>query len=141
MSLMNASVPGYLVLGVVLLSVVGTAAATSVVVTNDGPDPITGVEGDLQASGNLTVETQTLQYEGTNVSAVNITVNNTASTSVSGNIYVAIYDDTDSLLVSKTRTGVSFPGGKTSTHNVTLSSNPYIGDVVRVEATIEETSS
>lgn len=139
MSLMNTPIPGYLVLGVVLLSVLGTAAATSVVVTNDSPDPITGVEGDLQASGNLTVETQTLQYEGTNVTAVNITVNNTASSGVTGNIYVAIYDSTETLLVSETRTGVSFDANAKTSKNVTLSTKPYIEDVVTVEATIEET--
>ncbi|MGZ0748489.1 hypothetical protein [Haloparvum sp. AD34] len=139
MSILNSSIPGYLVLGVVLLSVVGTAAATSVVVTNDSPDPITGVEGDLQASGNLSVETQTLQYEGTNVSAVNITVNNTATSDVTGNLYVAIYDSNGDLLVSETRTGVSFAADAKTSRAVTLSTNPYIENVVTVEATIEET--
>lgn len=139
MSLLNTSIPGHLVLGVVLLSVLGTAAATSVVVTNDTPNPITGVEGDLQASGNLTVETQTLQYEGTNVSAVNITVNNTATSNVTGNIYVAIYDSNNNLLVSETQTGVSFAADAKTSRIVTLSTKPYIENVVTVEATIEET--
>lgn len=139
MSLSDSSIPGYLVVGVVLLSVVGTAAATSVVVTNDSPDPITGVEGDLQASGNLTVETQTLQYEGTNVSAVNVTVNNTATSNVTGNVYVAIYDSNDDLLVSETRTGVSFAADAKTSKKVTFSTKPYIENVVTIEATIEET--
>lgn len=139
MSLVNSSIPAYLVVGVVLLSVLGTAAATSVVVTTDSPDPITGVEGDLQASSNLTVETQTLQYEGTNVSAVNVTVNNTATSDVTGNLYVAIYDGNGDRLVSETRTGVTFAADAKTSKNVTLSTKPYIEDVVNVEATIEET--
>lgn len=139
MWLVNSSIPAYLVVGVVLLSVLGTAAATSVVVTTDSPDPITGVEGDLQASGNLTVETQTLQYEGTNVSAVNVTVNNTATADVTGNLYVAIYDGNGDLLVSETRTGVSFAADSKTSRAVTLSTAPYIENVVTVEATIEET--
>lgn len=139
MSLRSVTIPGHVVLGVVLLSVLGTAAATSAMVTTANPSPVTGVEGDLQASSNLTVETQTLQYEGTNVSAVNITVNNTAGSSVTGNIYVAIYDSTGALLVSETRTGVSFAANAKTSKTVTLSTNPYIENVVTVEATIEET--
>lgn len=126
------------VLVLVALVAVGGTAAAATIVAQDDPNPITGVEGELTASDNISVTNQGLEYAGTNVTAVNLTVDNAASTEVSGTAHVAIYDS-DGSVVATTEQDIAFASG-TTTVEVDLLEEPAVENVVTIEVTIEETT-
>ncbi|MFC7155907.1 hypothetical protein ACFQPA_10620 [Halomarina halobia] len=120
---------------VTLVVAVGTAAATTIVTQAD-PDPVAGVEGELRASENLTVTNQGLQYVGTNVTAVNLTVQNSHTDSITGTVYLAIYDANGDAVATRT-VDKTFVSGEASVL-IDLAGDPAVADVVTIEATIEE---
>lgn len=121
---------------VALVAVGGTVAGATIVTQND-PDPVAGVEGELTASDNITVTNQGLEYAGTNVTKVNLTVNNTATSKIDGTVHVAVYNDTDVEVAAATQ-NVEFVADDTDSVEIDLAEKPAVETVVRIEVTIEE---
>lgn len=115
-----------------------SAVVTASIVTTDDPNPATAVEGSLQPSSDVSVVSQELQYSGTNVTAVEITVNNTANSDRTGDINLAIYDDTGTSLTTTTVSGETFTAGSETTVVVAVDETS-IENVATVEATVEVT--
>lgn len=119
---------------VVLLTSVSTATATSVLVRD--PNPIVPVKGTLSASADLSVDEQRFVYEGVNITAVEVVVNNTGAAHT-GTVHAALKDGSGTVVASAT-TSTTFAGGGTTT--VTLSvPEQSVADVSTVESTVQQT--
>lgn len=123
---------------VVLVTSAGTAAATSVLVEN--PNPVVPVEGDLTGAADLTVDQQQLEYTGTNVTGVTVTVNNTASTDHDGVLHVAVRKSDGTLLTDTESATKTFSAGGTTNVTVTFASSLDVANVSTVEVTVEQTA-
>lgn len=122
----------------VLVTSAGTAAATSVLIEN--PNPVVPVQGDLTGSADLTVDQQQLEYTGTDVTGVTVTVNNTATTDHDGVLHVAVRQS-DGTLLTSTDTGTrTFSAGGTTNATVTFGSSLAVENVSTVGITVEQTA-
>lgn len=123
----------------VLITSAGTAAATSVLIAN--PNPIVPVNGDLSGSADLTVDEQQLEYTGTNITGLTVTVNNTASaTSHEGVLHVAVKKSDGTVLVDTETTTKTFAADGTTNVTVTFANSLDVATVATVEVTVEETT-
>lgn len=120
----------------VLVAVAGTVTAATVL--QEDPDPIVAVEGQLTGANDLTVDGQQLEYDGVNVTAVNVTVNNTAGSDRQGTIHAALKDGNGTTLASAT-TDATFGGGGTTAVVVSYADSYSVENVARVEVTVERT--
>lgn len=119
----------------ILVTSTGAAAAVTVLVKN--PDPIQPVEGHLMNAGDLTVDSQSLTYSGTDVTGLEVVVNNTGGNSHDVVLHFALRDSSGTLVDS---TKQSKTISATSTRTVTWSFGPYsVSSFSKVEVTIEQT--
>lgn len=133
----EASLPLRAALALVLITSVGTAAATSML--DRDPNSIVAVEGALSDSNDLTVDSQRLTYSGTEIEGVSVVVNNTGTTH-EGVAHVALRDSSGNLVASKSTSTQTFAGSDTTTVTVTFASAHSVANVSRVEATVEQTA-
>lgn len=123
----------------VLITSAGTAAATSVLVAN--PNQIVPVNGKLSGSTDLTVDQQQLEYTGTNVTGLTVTVNNTASTTDhKGVLHVAVKKSDGTILVNTETAIQTFAADGTTNITVTFGSSLDVANVATVEVTVEQTT-
>lgn len=115
-----------------------SAIATAAIVTHDDPDPATAVEGSLAASDDLTVQDLQLQYDGTTVTGVELTVDNSAGTERTGNAYLAIYDGNGDPVATTTSEGETFGPNGTTTITVSITETA-IENVADIETTVQVT--
>lgn len=123
-------------LGVSIIS----AGVTAVAITSLSPSPIAPGAGTLTGSDVLTIDSQELLYSGNNVTDVNVSVNNTDTTSHTVDIHVALINTTSGETVrSETITGVSIGAGTVKTSTVTLTNSVSVSKFDKVEVTVEQT--
>lgn len=123
---------------VVLLVGVGTVAGVSIL-TND-PNPIQPAEGTLTNASDLTVDSQSLSYSGTDATAVDVVVNNTGTSDHTVDMHFRLEDNTGSKVESTTKTSITVTAGSTKTVTWTFSSSHTVNSFSKVEVTIEQTS-
>lgn len=129
-----------LVVAAIALTVVSAGVGAGVTIAALSVSPIAPGAGTLTGSGVLTIDSQELQYTGTNVTAVNATINNTDTASHTVDIHVALRNTTSGTVVSEaTVTGVSVAAGSTTTATVSLPSPVTTDEFNRVEVNVEQT--
>lgn len=131
-------VPIWAVLMVVLVAVAGSAAALTVV--NVDNNPLNPGSGAVQGSADLTLNSQSLVYSGTNVTATDVNVSNSVTTDHTGDIQVVLKDSTGTILETKGITGVTFTGSSDTVTTVTFASEHPMTDVAAIDVVIEQTS-
>lgn len=122
----------------VLVTSAGTAAATSVLVAN--PNSVVPVQGQLTGSADLTVDQQQLEYTGTDVTGVTVTVNNTATADHEGVFHVAVEASDGTLLTDTESATKTFAADGTTNVTVTFANSLNVSDVSTVEVTVEQTA-
>lgn len=124
---------------VALSLVAGSAAAVTIVTLS--VDSIAPGAGTLSGSSNVDLDSQSLVYEGNNVTAVDVVVNNTDSgSSHTVDVHVALTDSSGTAVVSATNSSVSVAAGSTKTVTVSFSSAPGVDEFQESEVTAEETA-
>lgn len=126
----------------ILLAVVVISASVGAAVTiaTLGVSPIAPGAGTLTGAEDLSIESQELQYSGSDVTAVNVTMNNTGTTDHTVDLYVALENTTsDTVVEEQTVTGVSVAAGSTNTTQVTLPNSVPVSEFDRVEVNAEQT--
>lgn len=123
---------------VALIVSAGTAAAVSILTVN--PNPISPANGTLSSSADLTVDSQSLVYSGTDVTGVDIGVKNTAGSSHTVDVHVALVDSGGTTVATKTKSSVSVAASSTTTVSVTFASSQSVSTFTTVEITVEETA-
>lgn len=123
---------------VVLLVGVGVVAGVSIL-TKD-PNPIQPAEGTLTNASDLTVDSQSLSYSGTDATAVDVVVNNTGTSDHTVDMHFRLEDNTGSKVESTTKTSITVTAGSTKTVTWTFSSSQTVNSFSKVEVTIEQTS-
>lgn len=122
----------------VLVLGAGTAAAASIISAD--PNPAVAAEGTLSESGDITIDSQQLRYNGTEVEGVDIVVNNTStSTTPEGILHVAVRDSAGSHVTSTSTSTQTF-SGDTTTVTIEFGQTYAIENVKQVEVTVEQTS-
>lgn len=123
-------------LGVSIIS----AGVTAVAITSLSPSPVAPGAGTLTGSDVLTIDSQELLYTGNNVTDVNVSVNNTDTTSHTVDIHVALINTTSGETVrAETITGVSIGAGTVKTSTVTLTNSVSVSEFDKVEVNVEQT--
>lgn len=126
------------VLGAVaIVASAGTAAAVTIIVAN--PNTIAPAAGTLSGSPDLTVDSQSLTYSGTDATGLDVVVNNTGTSSHTVDLHFVLEDSTGTVIENATKTGVSIAGGSTSTVSWTFNSAHAVDTFSRVEVTVEVT--
>lgn len=123
---------------VVLVAVAGSAAALTVV--NVDNNPLNPGSGTVLGSADMTLQTQSLVYSGTNVTATDVTVNNSATTEHTGDIQVVLKDSAGNTLETTEMTGVTFAAGSDTTTQVSFASEHPMADVAGIDVVIEQTA-
>lgn len=116
-----------------------SATVSAVTVATLTVNPIDAGSGTLSESTNIAIDSQNLVYEGNNVTSVDVTVNNTDSTSHTIDLYVAVIDSADATVTTGTVTGASVSASSLKTVSVTLGTSPGVDEFQEVEVTVEET--
>lgn len=127
---------------VVLLAIVVVAGGVGAAVTiaTLGVSPVAPGAGTLSGSDVLSIDSQELQYTGTDVTAVNVSVNNTDSTDHNVDIYVALENTTSGEVVaSETLSGVTVSANSVTSTTVTLSNSVSVSEFDKVEVNVEQT--
>lgn len=127
---------------VVLVAVIIVAggAGAAVTIMTLGVSPVAPGAGTLTGSDVLSIDSQELQYTGNDVEAVNVTVNNTDSSSHTVDLYVALENTTSGEVVaSETVTDVTVAASSTETTTVTLTNSTSVSEFDRVEVNVEQT--
>lgn len=127
-------IPIWAVLLVVLVSIAGSAAALSIV--NVDNNPLNPGSGSVQGSDHLTLQSQNLNYEGTNVTGTDVTVNSTAASDISGTIQVVLKDSSGNSL-EVVETSASFLAGADTTTTVTFTTDHSMDTVSSVDVVVE----
>lgn len=84
-------------------------------------------------------DAQALTYSGTSATGVDVTVNNTDSSSHTISIHFAIREADGTIVESTTETGISVGAGSTQTVTWTFSSEHAVDTFSKVEVTVEQT--
>ena len=137
-SKLRSGIPTWAVIALVIVVSAGTATAVTIVTID--ANPIAPGTGTLSGSSDLTLDSQDLQYSGTNVTAVDVNVTNTAASDHTGDVYVALQDSSGNTVASENVTGQTFTGGATTTTTVSFSSEHAPDTFSRVEVNVEETA-
>lgn len=122
------------IVGAILLALFSGVAAGATVVAFEYT-PVSGAQGVLDTA-DLVTQSSTLQYEGINVTAVDITVENTGSNAHSGTVNVTVNTASDSTTTQKSISNLG--GGTTQTVTVDIadvSMEDFNGVDVRIEQT------
>lgn len=130
-------IPIWAVLIIVLVSLAGSAAALTIV--NVDNNLINPGSGTVQSSTDLTLSSQNLNYEGTDVTGTDVTVNNAAASDHTGNIQVVLKDSAGSLETVEV-TGVTFTAGQDTMTTVTFTTKHSMDTVSSVDVVVEQTS-
>lgn len=121
-------------------SVVSAGIGAGVAVVTLGVSPIAPGTGTLAGSNVLTIQSQELQYTGNDVTAVNVTINNTDTSPHTVDIHLALRNTTAGTVVqSQTITGVTVPAGSTNTVQITLSPSVSVTEFDQIEVNVEQT--
>lgn len=113
------------VTGIVLICLM-SVTVSAVTVATLTMNPIDAGSGTLSESTNIVINSQSLTYEGNNVSSVDVDVKNTDSVSHTVDVYVAIKDSSDVTVTTGTITGESVSASSIKTIPVSLGSNPGV---------------
>lgn len=123
-------------LGVSVIS----AGVTAVAITTLSPSPVAPGAGTLTGSDVLSIDSQELVYTGNNVTDVNVSVNNTDTTSHTVDIHVALVNTTSGETVrAETVSGVSIAAGTVETVTVGLTNSISVDEFDKVEVNVEQT--
>jgi|GEM_PF-1499566 len=123
-----------------VVTIVAAGVGTGVAYVQLEPNPITPGAGSLDGSNDLTLESQALQYQGNNVSSVDVTINNiNADVTYKVDIHLAFRNTTEGELVtsvdSMTRT---VNAGGTTTINVDVPSNIGVNQFDQLQVNVEQ---
>lgn len=127
-------IPVWAVLLVVLVSIAGSAAALTIV--NVDNNPLNPGSGTVQGSDQLTLQSQNLNYEGTNVTGTDVTVNSTAASDISGTIQVVLKDSSGTSL-EVVETSATFLAGADTTTTVSFTTDHSMDTVSSVDVVVE----
>lgn len=131
-------VPTFVLVSIALIIGMGVAAA-AVTIVQVNPDPIAPGEGEVTGSNDLSLESQSLTYSGTNATGVDVIVNNTATGDHTGDVHITVKDGNGNVLESTTETGVTFTGGTTTTVSYTFTQERPVDSFTKLEVVVEET--
>lgn len=124
----------------IALSLVSAGVGAGVAIVTLGVSPVAPGAGTLSGTDVLTLESQEILYQGNNVTAVNVSVNNTDTSSHTVDIHVALKNTTSGAVVSETTaSGVSIAAGTVETTRVDLPSPVPVDEFDKVEVTVEQT--
>lgn len=124
----------------VALTLVSAGIGAGVTIVTLSVSPISPGAGTLTGSNVLSIESQELQYTGNNVTGVNVTVNNTDTSSHTVDIHVALRNTTSGTVVRETTlSGVTVSAGTAETFTVSLSPSVSTADFDKVEVNVEQT--
>ena len=126
-----------LVASIVVLSVVSGSAA-GVAITTLTVNDIRPGSGTLSAASSISIDSQDLTYEGNNVTAVDVVVNNTGGSSVTVDIHVALKDSNGNKVDAKTVSGQSIGASSTATVTASMGNTPGVDEFQEVEVTVEQ---
>lgn len=125
---------------VIAVSVVSAGVGAGVAIATLDVSPVAPGAGTLTGSDVLSLESQELQYQGNNVTDVNVTINNTDTTDHTADINLVLRNTTaGSVVAEETVTGITIPAGTTETTTITLSSPVTVDEFDKVEVTVEQT--
>lgn len=128
------------VAALVAISVVSAGVGAGVTIVTLGVSPVAPGAGTLTGSDVLSIDSQELQYSGNNVTAINVTVNNTDTTSHTVDVHVAMVNTTSGETVRTTTvSGVSIAANSTNTVTATISPSVSVGEFNKVEVNVEQT--
>lgn len=123
------------VVAVVALLAAGTVAA--VTVSTLSFNPISPAEGQVQNSA-VEVDSSSITYTGLTATQVNVTINNTDTTSHTVDVEVTVKDSGGAVQDSAAQTGVSIGAGSTQTLSFGVSVD--VTNLAEVEVFVEETA-
>lgn len=125
---------------VVTVALLSGAAAAAVTIATLSPNSIAPASGTLQGDADLSVDSQELTYQGTNVTSTDVTVSNAGSASATIDVHVALKTSSGGLVESTTLASKSVASSSTATFTVSFSSNPGVDEFADVEVTVERTA-
>lgn len=122
------------------IAVVSAGIGAAVTIVTLGVSPVAPGAGTLAGSDVLSIDSQELQYTGTNVTGADIVVNNTDTDPHSVDVHVALRNTTSGTVVrSTTVTSVNVPAGGTTNATVSFTDSVSVGEFDKVEVTVEQT--
>lgn len=129
----------HLLVGLIGALVVSAGAAAAVSIITADPNPIAPAEGTLSGSSNITVDSQSLTYSGTDATGVDVVVNNTGSSGHTVTLHFVLEDSTGNEIENTTVSGVSVSAGSTRTVTWTFNNAHSVDTFSKVEVTVEVT--
>lgn len=125
---------------VIAVSVVSAGVGAGVTIATLGVSPVAPGAGTLTGSDVLSLESQELQYQGNNVTDVNVSINNTDTSDHTADIHLVLRNTTaGSVVAEETVTGITIPAGTVETTTITLSSPVGVDEFDKLEVTVEQT--
>lgn len=131
-------VPPFVLFSLALIIGMGIAMA-AVTIVQVNPDRIVPGEGEVQGSNDLSLDSQSLTYSGTNATGVDVVVNNTGTSDHTGDVHITVKDANGQVLESDTQTGMSFKNGTTTTVSYTFTQERPVDSFTKLEVLVEET--
>jgi len=128
--------PTWAIVVLILLVSAGIAAAVTIVAIN--PNPISPGTGTLSGSNDLALDSQSLTYSGTNVTGVDVAINNTGSVHTA-DVHIALKDSTGAVIATQTVSGANLPSATVTTVSVTFASEHSVDSFAELEVTVEQT--
>lgn len=125
---------------ILVVSLVSGGAAAAVTITTLDTNPVSPGAGSLSEASDLSINSTNLVYEGTNVTAADVTVNNSASADSTVNIHVALKTSTGTAAETQTLSGKTVTASSSATFNVSFSSTPGVDEFSDIEVTVEQTA-